>query len=266
MNVRFKMDASQMRYAVEQIESATGKLPSQIVNRAIFSAAIRVKKAMPVVSVSQIDSELGAAVQLRQKKNGKYKRSGNLISGGKMGNKVRSVPLAKLIVLARANIAGLNRKSGTGSVSNFNVTTNSRYAIDKSEFRNKQMDAYVSRMIKTRHSSSGFFKTCAAAIMFLFKSSDRGQSGGFVPPVIGDVTSGGKISARIGKIAGGEVAKNGSSASASFWVSGTLADTKNALYSVAEPVWQKGIDDEARFMHSVAERAYSNTFKKLGFK
>src|SRR5690606_25779819 len=76
----------------------------------------------------------------------------------------KTVPLTVLIVLARANKAGLKRGQGTGKISNYNVRTNSRYALARVPSRD-EMPGYISRMIKSRHSATAFLASSGVPVI-----------------------------------------------------------------------------------------------------
>ena len=83
------------------------------------------------------------------------------------------------------------------------------------------------------------------------------------------VAGGGNVSKNIGRLAGGTVATGtGEYARASFWVTATEPDTKGspggAIYRIAQPVWQRAVDDEAASIHAYAQSLYEQAARESG--
>ena|ERR1039457_2358076 len=179
------------------------------------------------------------------------------------------VPLAALIVNAQVN-----------PDSNFNQITGHYFQRMASPFKGKSraagaqamLDA-MRRMLSARHQSGGFFKLCADVVRKVFGPAVSNRQGLAEAVMTGlDAVAGsGSVSKAIGKLAGGKVATGATDvAHASFWVTGTNPDTDGskggaALFAVAQPVWQKAVDDEAaNNFRTAAERAYIRAALKAG--
>lgn len=155
-------DQSKLSAAIKQRLQFPGRTEAQIVNTAAFWIAVNAKRLTPLVPVARVDAELGTIVTPRlNSRTGQplsQKNSRNrILSGGRMGDERKTVTLAKLIVLARANKAGRNRGQGNSTTSNYNVRTNNRFAIPAS--RLSEMNSLIHRMISARHSATHFLKS-----------------------------------------------------------------------------------------------------------
>lgn len=249
---------AELSTALRRASIVTGKLPSALMNRAVFSISLRAYKRMPKVDPETIRAQL----QEYKVPVHSYSRKGKLLGKGKAKSKSFfgdgvSAPRLALIVSARAN-----------SGSNFNKLTNSRYAIHRSPWAGKNRElgaaamlATMRKMFNNRVRSAGFFRTCAGVVMFIFKRLVPSQARGGATQAVGS------ISKRIGKIAGGTPATGTGKATARFWVSGTQAESNGALFHIAEPVWQEALDNEARQVTAyAAKQEYKQAMKSLGFK
>jgi len=127
------------------------------------------------------------------------------------------------------------------------------------------------RMVKARHSSSGFFKACAATVVSMFKPAISTDAAVRAMAMTGmNALPGGTGTEKdIGRLAGGSVAVDvGNQARASFWVSATEPETKGevspkAIFSVAQPVWQKAVDEVASGnLRHAAEKLYEQGVNK----
>ena len=178
------------------------------------------------------------------------------------------VPLAALIINAQANPS-----------SNFNLITGGRYRRQASPFKGlsraagaqAMLDA-MRRMLSARHSSGGFFALCARVVkqMFIPALSRNPVVSAAAMTGFEALPGGGSVSGRIGTIAGGTVARDvGNSARASFWVTATISDTEgkpgNAIFRVAQPVWQRAVDDEADRLYREAQETYVAAARESGF-
>lgn len=156
MNVHVTIDTSRLSDGLAAAAKYTKRTLPQVVNTAAYWIAVNAKNSMPYVEVKKIDIELGTIVTAVIGKRGqplskKYAKNRRL-SGGKMGDIVKDVPLAALIIAASA-------KPG----SRYNSLTNSRWAIGKNPFKGVSraagaatMRSLIHRMINRRHSSSKF--------------------------------------------------------------------------------------------------------------
>lgn len=249
---------AELERAIARMSVAAGTIPADQANRAVFSIAARAGARMPVTDPSRITNELQAAkaVELVKLKSGRFSRAKKNTKNFFNGS-AGEAPLLTLIVSARAN-----------PNSHFNQITNSRYALPHSPWQGVDRATGAQRMLETmramfnsRIRSSGFFRTSAKVVMFLFKRQVPSQvaTGGAASAI-------GSISKRIGKIAGGQPATPGNP-TATFWVSSTSAETDGGLFKVAQPVWQEALDYEREFlMAKAAELEYKDALKALGFK
>jgi len=237
---------------------------------------------MPKTPVEKIDSELNVAVALQNKKNGNgFLKGKNFQTSNRMfGNLTnltskapfyKNVPLLALIINARVNPA-----------SDYNKRTGGVFARAESPFKGKSRAAGATamleamrRVLSARHSSTGFFKVCAKAVWLIFKDATT-SSPLRRPP--SDLAMGsealpgsGKVSKNIGRIAGGTVATSiRDNARASFWVAATEPDTKGtpggAIYRIAQPVWQRAVDEVSAKQMQVALEMYSNAAAESGIR
>lgn len=234
--------------ALRRASIATGKLPSELANRAVFSISLRAQKNMPVVEADKIRGELGAYKVPVQS----YSRTGKLLGKGKAMSKSffeatgsGGVPLLALIIQARANP---NYSGPWKGSSPFKGVSRQEGGARMLEEMRKILTARTGR-------SRGFFKVAAAVIKLAFSRYANGQPTG-------------SISERRGKIADGVPATGKGKARATFWVAGTEPDNpKRALYKIAEPVWQEALDFEAQNLAKyAAKKEYQKTMNALGFK
>lgn len=186
----FYVDTSGLDAAIHKAQLWSTRTLAQAVNTALLEVAYEAKNTMPYVTAETIDMELGMTVTAVIGKRGKplsLKRAKNRIySGDSMGTEQQDVELAKLIILARANLAGLNRKLGTGSVSNYNVSTNNRYALTKDDLRGGAMDSLINQMIRSRRKSGNFLMAgWTPAIRALLQVTSNRWRKGRSPPVEG---------------------------------------------------------------------------------
>jgi len=126
----------------------------QIVNTSAYWVAVNAKNGMPFVAPERVDSELAVIATPVIGKRGKpLKRKRTFRGGISEGQRRKDVPLAALIVAARAN-----------PKSNYNQITNQRYRLPggnpfKGVSRAEgaaRMRELEDRMIKSRHRSGKF--------------------------------------------------------------------------------------------------------------
>ncbi len=131
----------------------------QICNTSAYYVARNAAGGTPFTSIDWMDTELGTIrVSEKTGKTLKGTKGKGALRGAAMGKYQDKTTLAKLIILARANIVGLNKGSGTGSF--YNQSTNNRYALNKDDLKGKgTILGMISRMIKSRHSSSKFLRS-----------------------------------------------------------------------------------------------------------
>lgn len=162
-----RLDLSGLNDALSRAQRFSKRTPGVAANTAAFFVMRGWVRDVRKVPIGTIDTELGSATVLVRKQRGSgYRRARRTrqMTGGRMGTEVTTVPLVLLIVLARANLAGLNRKLGTGKVSNYNITTGNRYALMRKPTK-AEYPGVVSRMIKGRHSAAAFLAASGLPII-----------------------------------------------------------------------------------------------------
>ncbi len=141
-------DASNLNKALQERLGAGKRTPKQATDTAAFWVAVNTAKDTPFTPMGKIDTELG--VKISGGKNRKYK-------GTAMGRDVPSVPLARLIILARANLSKMGRMTGQ---SNYNRLTNNRFALSASDLKGPgAIDSLIHKMIAMRHKSTHFLQS-----------------------------------------------------------------------------------------------------------
>lgn len=134
--------------------------------------------------------------------------------------------------------------------------------VSREEGARKMLEE-VRNMTRARVRSRGYFKVTAAVVMQVFKRA----MGSKAPSAASEGTS---VSKRIGKLADGRPATGRGRAIATFWVSGTRPDdkeAKSAIFKVAEPVWQEALDHERQFLVEKAnELDYKQAIRLAGLK
>lgn len=236
------------------MERVSKKLPAELVNRAIFSIAIRARNNMPKVEPGTIREELEEvkAQELSRLKSGKFSRNKKNIRSF-FGSGRSQPPFLALI---------LNRRANPDYQGPYKLQQSPFKGVDRATGAQRMLAA-MRRVFSTRLSSTGYFKTAAAAIMFLFRAANRGQG-----PAPVDTGAGGSISRRIGKIAGGRPA-TGNNARATFWIAAPEPDSqsgRDAIYKIAEPIWQQAMDEEGKLILKRAiEKEYAAAARAAGF-
>jgi len=160
--------------------------PAENLNRAVGYVVRRAQSLTSVVGVAKIDTQMRVTTSPAVLKNGKLtknKRRMNEVVNVKKG----SVPIAALIVNAQVH-SGPN----AGGASRLNRLTGFRYSRLFSPFRGvsrrtgaAKMRAAISRLVKSRHSSSGFLKSSWTSI---WKKLMPGSAGGPPTSDMGRVT------------------------------------------------------------------------------
>ena len=282
ITVRLRND--EMRQSIRMLSERSRRLPSYIVNKAVTRVARAAADNMPVVTTGQMDSELNALVTPRLSSRGP-RRGMSLKSGkkdiqsfGPVGAGAHpDVPLAALIIQARVIRPDVGPTPG---VKGYNIRTGFVFARTASPFRGVSraagaalmLDA-MKRMLSARHKSGGFFRTCALVVWQIFRpaaSKNPIVSAAAMTGFDAVPSGGGSLSKAIGRLAGGTVATDvGYQAHASFWVAATEPDTKGvpggAIYRIAQPVWQRAVDDEAASIRQYAESLYAGAARESGF-
>jgi len=248
VQIRLK-NAPQLHAALRRLSIATGKLPAQVINRAVMSIAIRAQSRMPVTGPETIRGSLEAIktpIVLKSGKVSKSKKTTSFSASGKATGKNAGVPLLALIIQARSN------PGYTG----FWKRAESPWKGKDRAAGAAAMLATMRRHLSVRLSSRGFFKACAGTVKALYGRATGKATG--------------RLAARIGKLAGGTIATGNTNAKATFWVTATRPDTKSnrdALRKIAQPVWQEALDHEAAFvLKKAAEAEYKAAARALGFR
>jgi hypothetical protein len=255
------------------LRDKTRPLPSYLVNKACREIARRAEAAMPVVLPAQMDAELDVTYSPAILKSGERSSAKN------RQREVMHIPLdakslAMMIVVARL-----------WPGSKYNIRTGNVWQLDRPQFNPQGehsqgtgraefwlwVQQKAERMIRARHSSSGFFRVCAKVVWFIFKDATAKNPVERMAAMTGveALPGGGNVTKNIGRLAGGIVSTGtGEMARASFWVAATEPDTKGkpggAIYKIAQPVWQRAVDDEAASIKSYAESLYSQAAREAG--
>lgn len=261
------VDTSGLQAAIQERLKFPGRTEAQAVNTAAFYIAKRVKENVPFVEQQTIDSELGVTKEVIFR-DIKFRHLGIVMSVptkrkktviGK-GDSEQEVPLAALIVIARA---------GGGSASpGYNASTNWRYAITKNPFKGvtraqgrAAMKAAVSRMIKARHSSTHFLQAAWVGILSVMKRYAKSRTGG--------IASAGWSENKLGYAI---PALEGSSKVTCVLVDNTGMEGVNSV-SINKAVWvntapilQRAVDEEAANLLKTIEelnRARNEKFNRM---
>ena len=155
------IDSSKLNAAIQERIKVNGSMVrtfAQIVNQSLFSVALNAQKYTPKADPARIDVSMNVSVNYIENKAGKKvpARKPHTFSYGP-GTHVTTVPLAKLIVLARADISKQGRETGR---SNYNVLTNDRWRLPKDALKggNAKILEMMHAMTMARHSSSALLK------------------------------------------------------------------------------------------------------------
>jgi len=279
-----KLDTRLLRVSMESLRGHTRKLPSGLCNSACYNIAARAKEKLSRVSTAKMDEELNVT-RIGMTKAGKPSNAKNpkkvYIDWQSPMNQTEGspagTPLAMMIVLA--SMYPTLKGGGFYGGQSYNELTGQIWKRQKpgtkgrADFWQWVIDR-ASAMVAARHSSGGYFKLCADVVRMMFMPAIgkdpaiRALAMTGAPAVAG----GGSVTGRIGKIAGGIVAVDlGSGARASFWVSGTRPQQhkgeEDALFRIAQPVWQQAVDEvgAGNFKHAT-EMAYKDAARKAGLK
>ena len=259
VNMRLKGEG--LGVSLKALQAKTGRLPSYLANKACYNIGRKAARAMKRVEPSVMDSELEVSAhgitKLGRLSKAKKPRKVSIGSGQNS--------FASWIVLASFY-----------KDSKFNITTGQIFARGKPDTHGSAafwawMSETVARMVKARHSSAGFYRLCAQAIELVFLGVTKN------PPVNvprwldqGDPfePGGGNVTSKIGKVAGGAPATGvRDTARATFWVAATESDTKGGrmgLEKVAQPVWQKAVDETAAENIAFAGEVYRVAIRETG--
>lgn len=258
INLTVQFRSAGLEVALARLSENSKRLPSYLVNKACYSIALKAEKAMPVVLPAKMDTELNVTMAPSAKSKAKNPK--------------------KVVHLAPRSRAALIVVASMHPGSKYNIRTGhvfARQMISPEKTKGsverfwRQIDVIAKRMVRARHSSSGFFRLGASVVKFIFKGALRN-----VPLQLseesGEVQAGGgNVSKRIGKVAGGLPASGDQTkATARFWVATTEPDTKGlpgrALYTIIQPVWERAVDAEAASIRAYAETLYAQTARDSG--
>jgi hypothetical protein len=159
MPITVTLDMSRLNRGIEESGRYSRRTTPELVNTAAYWVAVNAKAGMPFVTAERVDTEMGTIVSPVIGVSGKVLKRPKFFSSGKKvsvrgsgGGAAREVPLAAMIVAARA-------KAG----SKYNQLTNNRYALSRNPFKGfsrslgaQKMAALVNKMIASRHSSGRF--------------------------------------------------------------------------------------------------------------
>ena len=156
--ISITVDASKLNAAIQQrirVQGSMVRTFAQIVNQALFSVALNAQKYTPKADPARIDVSMNVTVSFKKNKAGKETKKRHISYGP--GTHVTTVPLAKLIVLARADISKQGRETGR---SNYNVRTNDRWRLPKDALKGgrAKIEDMMRQMLMARHSSGGLLK------------------------------------------------------------------------------------------------------------
>lgn len=268
VQIRMKFNNAGMAASLRALRDKSRKVPSFLVNRSCRKIARLTMATMPVVLPSRMDAELQATMSPAILESGKRSTAKS------RQREVVNLPqrsAAAMIVIASMH-PGSKYNIRTGNVFERKMLPPSGAMQGAWRFW-QEIDVIAERMVKARHSSSGFFRLCAEVVFWMFSAATDKN------PVISsaaltgfDALPGtGNVSKNIGKLAGGTVATGDrNNARATFWVTATEPDTKGkpggAIYRVAQPVWQRAVDAIAAENYAEASTAYSEVSRDSGIK
>ena len=270
--ITIRMDASEIQASLRRLAQNSAHIPAYLVNSTMLRAAEKASKMMPAVTAAEITSELEVASYgvTPKRKLSKAKKPRNTAIESDITS------LASRIVLAsfyKPNIYsgfGPGKSQGAGTLPGYNVFTGGVFKRPKPATSGtaafmQWLAESVERMVKARRKSGGFYRLGADVVWAIFRPgvsripgiAESAQTG------VEAVAGGGNVSKSIGRVAGGVLATgSGPVASASFWVSGTEAGAKgtrgDALFRVAQPVWERALAMQADENYIKAAELYRN--------
>ena len=160
-----KIDVSNLVRAHAILHKKSRQLPSECLHRTVAFVIKDAKDHTKATSISRIDSELGAISSPKILKSGRLSRAKDK---QRTEVEVDEQSLASRIVLARLHPISRGFRGGPG----YNQVTGQQWAIDQASFSPgmgvsgfwSRLLARAESMVKTRHSSPGFFKISWNAI------------------------------------------------------------------------------------------------------
>jgi hypothetical protein len=268
--IETKIDASKLNEGLALAAQFSKRTPAQAANTAAYEVAINAKNTMPFVTAARIDTEMGTVVAARIGVRGKplsTKNSKNrFLLGERPGTDVER-PLATMIVLARMNLAGLPRKAGTGTTSNYNVSTNNRYALPGYSPKGvpraawaATIRAFVDSMIKNRRRSGHFLMSgwipAVRALGPLTKNQWRRGSEGVGPPLEGS-----NFFYTDADVGSAVPAIEGSTSAACIIMNNIGGEGRNS-YSFNKALWEQGALPFQRALDGEGAKAFAYFFMK----
>jgi len=192
MEITWKFEQDKLNAAIAErikVQGRTVRTFAQIVNHALYSVALRAQHYTPKATATLVEGDRGTIdVSMNVTVNFVTTKLGKKVPARKPGKfsygpgryREEEISLAKLIVLARADISKQGRATGR---SNYNVLTNDRWRLPKDALKGKgTIDAMMYRMTAARHSSSALLKAgWKPAIDTLRPFLSRNQLGGALP-------------------------------------------------------------------------------------
>lgn len=246
-----KIDSSRLNAALKISGEFSRRTPAELANTAGFFAMRDAVRKAPKVPVSRIDKELAVEVQAVIGRRGKplsTKYARNQVLVGRAGTArppLAHVPIAAIIMSARANPR-----------SNYNRSTNNRYAISHSPWKGVDrktgaalMKAAISRMIKARHSAVAFLaSSLIPVIRGLEAHVDRRYRRG-VPAMDSEASRSYKRSrvdkGHVAPAFPGEISANCTIEIVIGMVGVNFASHNEAMHRYLAPVIQAALDTEA---------------------
>lgn len=152
MTTNVTIDRTRLDEGLNMALSVTKRSVPEICNTSAYWIAVNAKQGLPYVTPEKINTELGVVKQAVFGKRGKPLKNKKRYISTRMGDSQQSVPMAALIVAARANPSSV-----------YNRLTNSRYLLSKNPFKGVSraagraaMAALIDKMVKTRRRSTKF--------------------------------------------------------------------------------------------------------------
>jgi hypothetical protein len=183
MLVQCRIDTSHFMKAEAVFRRHSRQKPAEHLNRAVFFVTVRAHKNTHSTPISTIDTQLNVITSPAVLKNGKLstsrKRQNEIVTAvgkllrGQQGP--RMVPRAALIVSAQ--VLRVDTAKSQPGMSRYNQMTGMRYARMSSPWRGvsrrtgaSKMRAAITRLTKSRHSASGFFKASWRGILDMLQA------------------------------------------------------------------------------------------------
>lgn len=262
VQIRMQLKNDGINRALMRLQENSSRLPDYLANKACNSISYKAWQNMPKVTPWEIDQELEVSSHGITKKGrlSKAKKPRNVSVASHSSSLAQRIVLASFYPKSPFNVrtGGVFRRSKPGT-------------HGKDEFW-AWVEAKAAQMTKARHSAAGFFANCANAVNKGFGIVlGKVSSAKWMPdPTTGQISSNvdvNKVTKLLNKgLAQVTPAQNGSGRAA-FSVAATEPDTKGkqeALYKIAQPVWQAAVDEEAKETFAYAQRLYKAAAEDAG--